>query len=70
MAVVDLPGALPPETLAWSPGPLRDKWGSGITRATERIRKLHPEARVLDGRVLNGSPSGRRLAEWVDGLGI
>ena len=27
MAVVDLPGALPPETLAWSPGPLRDKWG-------------------------------------------
>ena len=50
--------------------PFATSGGSGISRATERIRELHPEVRVLDGRVLNGSPSGRRLAEWVDGLGV
>lgn len=50
--------------------PFATSGGSRIPRATERIRKLHPEARVLDGRVLNGSPFGSRLAEWIDGLGV
>lgn len=41
--------------------------GSGISRATRRIRKLHPKARVLEGRLLN-SPSRGSIAAWVKKL--
>ena len=48
--------------------PFATSGGSGISRATERIRMLHPEARVLDGRMLNGSPSQSEVAAWVKAL--
>lgn len=50
--------------------PFATSGGSEISRATERIRKLHPKARVLDGHIRYGSPFGSRLAEWIDGLGV
>lgn len=50
--------------------PFATSGGSSVTRAAAHIRGLHPEARVLDGRTLNGSPSKGSLATWVDGLGI
>lgn len=48
--------------------PFATSGGSGISRATERIRMLRPEARVLDGRMLNGSPSQSEVAAWVKAL--
>lgn len=48
--------------------PFATSGGSGVSRATERIRSLHPEARVLDGRMLNGLPSQSEVASWFKEL--
>lgn len=48
--------------------PFATSGGSGISHATERIRSLHSETRVLDGRMLNGSPSQGEVATWVKAL--
>lgn len=50
--------------------PFATSGGSGISRATERIRRLHPEARILDGRMLNGSPSQSEIHAWIRELDL
>lgn len=50
--------------------PFATSGGSGISRATSRIRGLYPEASVLEGRMLNGGLSKNSLANWIDGLNL
>lgn len=45
--------------------PFATSGGSGVSHAAERIRKLHLEARVFEGRLLNGSLSQDSLAAWA-----
>ncbi len=45
--------------------PFATSGSSSITRASGRISALAPEATVLGGSVLNGSPSQEQLADWA-----
>lgn len=50
--------------------PFATSGGSGISRAVSRMRGLVPQARVLDGRMMNGRPSASELQAWVQALGL
>lgn len=50
--------------------PFATSGSSGISRAAGRIRDLVPQARVLDGRMMNDRPSTSELEAWIRGLGL
>jgi hypothetical protein len=50
--------------------PFATSGGSGLGRAPERMQALAPAAKVLRGRVLNGSPSVAELERWVRSLDL
>lgn len=50
--------------------PFATSGGSGLGKAPQRMRRLAPGARVLEGRLLNGRPSTAELAAWVAELGL
>lgn len=45
--------------------PFATSGGSGVGRASERMRSLAPQADVREGALLNGNPSEARLAAWA-----
>lgn len=50
--------------------PFATSGSSGITRAASRMRDIVPQARVLDGRMMNDRPSTSELEAWIRGLGL
>lgn len=50
--------------------PFATSGSSGISRAASRMRGLVPQARVLDGRMMNDRPSTSELEAWIQGLGL
>lgn len=50
--------------------PFATSGSSGISRAASRMRGLVPQARVLDGRMMNDRPSASELEAWIQGLGL
>ena len=42
--------------------------GSGLGKSAAGLRSSAPGARILDGRILNGSLNERELKFWVEGL--
>ena len=50
--------------------PFATSGSSGITRAASRMRDIVPQARVLDGRMMNDRPSTSELEAWIQGLGL
>lgn len=50
--------------------PFATSGSSGISRAASRMRGLVPQARVLDGRMMNDRPSASELEAWIRGLGL
>lgn len=50
--------------------PFATSGSSGITRAASRMRDIVPQARVLDGRMMNDKPSTSELEAWIRGLGL
>ena len=50
--------------------PFATSGSSGITRAASRLRDIVPQARVLDGRMMNDRPSTSELEAWIRGLGL
>jgi flavodoxin len=50
--------------------PFATSGSSGISRAASRMRGLVPQARVLDGRMMNDRPSTSELEAWIRGLGL
>lgn len=50
--------------------PFATSGSSGITRAASRMRDIVPQARVLDGRMMNDRPSTSELEALIRGLGL
>ena len=50
--------------------PFATSGSSGISRAASGMRGLVPQARVLDGRMMNDRPSASELEAWIQGLGL
>ncbi len=51
--------------------PFATSGGSGLTQAMRRLREVvPPDARVLEGRMMNDGPSAGELAAWAEGLGV
>lgn len=48
--------------------PFATSGGSGLGKAPERMASLTPDATVLPGKLLNGSPSEAALRTWVENL--
>lgn len=48
--------------------PFATSGGSGLGKAPQRMQKLAPDARVLDGRRLSASASQVEIDAWVAGL--
>ena len=46
--------------------PFATSGGSGLGKAPQRMQALVPDAKVLDGGLLNGCPSKAQLAEWSE----
>ena len=46
--------------------PFATSGGSGLGRAPQRMQALAPDAQVRQGGLLNGHPSKRELADWVE----
>ena len=51
-----------------SPGSGRGRGGSGLGRCTAALRSSAPGAKVLEGRMLNGTLSQEALKYWAEGL--
>ena len=45
--------------------PFATSGGSGFGRATQRMRSLAPDAKVVTGKMLNGDPSEEKLRAWA-----
>lgn len=50
--------------------PFATSGGSGLGKAPERMQKLAPGAKVLQGKLLNGRQKAKDLTAWVAGLGL
>ena len=48
--------------------PFATSGGSGLGKAPARMQKLAPGAKVLAGKLLNGSPSVESLKDWAESL--
>ncbi len=44
--------------------------GSGFGKAVEQLKACAPKAEIHEGKILNGNPSVKELADWVSGLGV
>ena len=44
--------------------------GSGFGKAVEQLKACAPKAEIREGKILNGNPSAKELADWVSGLGV
>ena len=44
--------------------------GSGFGKAVEQLKACAPKAEIHEGKILNGNPSAKELADWVSGLGV
>lgn len=48
--------------------PFATSGGSGVGRATSRIRSIASGTKVVEGELLNGRPSKAKLASWAKGV--
>ena len=44
--------------------------GSGFGKAVEQLKACAPGATIREGKILNGNPSVKELAAWVESLGV
>ena len=48
--------------------PFATSGGSGLGKAPQRMQQLAPGSQVVEGRLLNGSPSAAELKSWAESL--